>query len=236
MWPCRGMGSARDGGGFRVTERDVAMVAWVGRQRFAEAELVARRFGMDRRNTYRRLRGLVALGLLKHRRVFHGRPGVYWATRLGLATAGVRLPVAGVDIRTYEHDRLAVTVAVDLEREFGREAVRTERELRSHDARAAEPRYGIRRRSGRGGDQRGLHFPDLAVELERPLAVEIELTAKGRTRLDSIVGGYVRARHIAGVRYYLAAQARAGVERAIQRADASDLFDLHVIEAEETSW
>lgn len=42
----------------------------VGRQRFAEARQVAWRFGMDERNAYRRLRGLVSLALLEHRRVF----------------------------------------------------------------------------------------------------------------------------------------------------------------------
>jgi hypothetical protein len=61
----------------------------------------------------------------------------------------------------------------------------------------------------------------------RPLAVEVELTAKGRGRLDSIVAGYVRARHIAGVRYYAAPAARAGLERAISRAGAGALFDVH---------
>jgi hypothetical protein len=77
--------------------------------------------------------------------------------------------------------------------------------------------------------RRGLHFPDLAIEGAdgRPLAVEVELTAKGRGRLDSIVAGYVRARHIAGVRYYAASAAKAGLERAIARAGASALFDVH---------
>lgn len=40
--------------GFRVTGRDVEIVRWVGRQRFAEARQVAQRFQMDERNAYRR--------------------------------------------------------------------------------------------------------------------------------------------------------------------------------------
>src|ERR1041384_3376751 len=148
------MGSARRVGGFQVTERDMAMGAWIGKQRFAEAIQVARRFGMDERNAYRRLRGLVGLGMLEHRRVFHGRPGVYWSTRSGLAAVGVRLPPPGVDIRTYEHDRLAASIAIDLEGEFGRPAVITERELRSHDATAEEPRYGVRRRTSGPSERR----------------------------------------------------------------------------------
>jgi hypothetical protein len=122
--------------GFRVTGRDLAMVRWLGRQRFAEAGQVARRFGMDERNTYRRLRGLVALGPLDHQRVLHGQPGVYLATREGLAAVGLRLPAPRVDLRTYAHDLGAAGLAIELEREFGAEAIVMERELRSLDTNA----------------------------------------------------------------------------------------------------
>ena len=64
------------------------MVRWIGRARFAQAEQVAVRFGMDERNTYRRLRGLLGLSLLEHRRVFHAQPGAYLATPAGLRDGG----------------------------------------------------------------------------------------------------------------------------------------------------
>jgi hypothetical protein len=217
--------------GFRVTARDLEILCWIGRQRFAEAGQVARRFAMDERNTYRRLRGLVRGELLDHRRVFHAVPGVYIATRFGLAAAGLVLPGPRLDIRTYAHDLAAVSLLIELEAEFGRAALRTERELRSRDAGNPErPRYAVRRGTNRG--RRGLHFPDLAVELDgdKPLAVEIELTAKGATRLDSIVWAYVRGRHIASVRYYAARAAVLGVERAVGRAGAQDLFDIRKLE------
>ena len=56
---------------------------WIGRLRFAEARQVAARFGMDERNAYRRLRGLVTAELLHHCRIFHGEPGAYAATKVG---------------------------------------------------------------------------------------------------------------------------------------------------------
>jgi hypothetical protein len=92
-----------------------------------------------------------------------------------------------------------------VEREFGARRVLTERELRSRDRGAPQrPRYGV----WLGGQRtrRGLHFPDLVVELDdgATLAIEVELTAKGRRRLASIVAAYVRARHVAQVRYYAA--------------------------------
>ena len=62
------------------------------------------------------------------------------------------------------------------------------------------------------------------------LAIEVELTGKGRMRLQSIVAAYVRARQIAAVRYYAAAAAQGGVERAIARAGAHDLFEIQTLE------
>lgn len=207
------------------------MVRWIGRLRFALAGQVAGRFAMDERNAYRRLRGLVGLGLLEHRRVFHAQPGVYLATVAGLQAAEVELPRPRVDIRTYRHDRIATDVLVELEREFGPAGVVTERELRSREGQSAEGlRYAVR--LGGEATRRGLHFPDLAVESEdgRPLVVEVELAVKGRARLESIVGAYVRGRHVGGVRYYAAPAARVAVGRAVSRASAGELFDLRPLE------
>jgi len=213
-----------------VTARDIEMLRWIGRLRFAEANQVARRFAMDERNAYRRLRGLVARELIVHQRVFHAMPGVYCSTSSGLVCAGLRLPRPRLDIRTYAHDRAAASVTIELEAEFGPPAVRTERELRSHDAGdPPRPRYAVRRGYGLG--RRGLHFPDLAIELDdgKSLAVEIELTAKGTRRLDSIVRAYLGGRHHC-VRYYAAPAALGGVERAVARAGARDLLDIRALE------
>ncbi|MGH2762797.1 MAG: hypothetical protein ACRDL4_01235 [Thermoleophilaceae bacterium] len=207
------------------------MVRWTGRLRFAEAPQVARRFGMDQRNAYRRLHGLVAHSLLEHRRIFHAEPGAYLATRAGLDAAGLQLPRPRVDVRTYRHDREVAWVLIALELEFGRTPILLERELRSRELRGAEwPRCAVWR--GNQRTQRGLHFADLAVEIEdrRLLAIEVELTGKGRKRLDSIVAAYVRARHVATVRYYAAPAARRGVERAVARASAQGLFDIRTWE------
>ena len=213
-----------------MTARDIEMLRWIGRLRFAEANQVARRFAMDERNAYRRLRGLVARDLIAHQRVFHAMPGVYCSTSSGLVCAGLRLPRPRLDIRTYAHDRAAASVTIELEAEFGPPAVRTERELRSHDAGdPPRPRYAVRRGYGLG--RRGLHFPDLAIELDdgKSLAVEIELTAKGTRRLDSIVRAYLGGRHHC-VRYYAAPAALGGVERAVARAGARDLLDIRALE------
>jgi hypothetical protein len=205
--------------GFRLTPRDKAIVRWIGRLRMAGAAQVAERFGLGRAVTYARLRGLVRLGLLEHARIFHGAPGVYLATRVGLASVDLDLPPARTDLRTYAHDLELSWLVLGLEREFGPDRVRTEREMRAADTSPGRPagerpRFAVSLTGARGqlyltpaGYPR-LHFPDCAVigagdESDRLLAVELERTTKGRARLRRIVVGYVAARHIGSVRYYV---------------------------------
>src|SRR5919205_2302617 len=97
-------GARRSRRGFRLTPRDKAIVRWIGRLRLVGAAQVAERFGLGRAVTYARLRGLVRLGLLEHARIFHCAPGVYLASRVGLASVDLDLPPARVDLRTSTHD------------------------------------------------------------------------------------------------------------------------------------
>ncbi len=183
----------------------------------ATAAQVGERFDLGRAVSYARLSGLVRLGLLEHARIFHATPGVYTATRAGLAAVDLALPAARVDVRTYHHDVELSSLVIELEREFGRERVTTEREMRASDtpvgaALVERPRFAVPLTGGRGrlvltpvGHPR-LHFPDCAVTRaggdETILAVELERTPKGRARLRAILSGYVAARHIGLVRYY----------------------------------
>jgi hypothetical protein len=125
--------------GFRLTPRDKEIVRWIGRLRMAGAAQVAGRFDLGRAVTYARLRGLVRLGLLEHARIFHGAPGVYLATRVGLASVDLDLPPARVDLRTYGHDLELTSLVLELEREFGPDRVRTEREMRASDTSPGRP-------------------------------------------------------------------------------------------------
>lgn len=233
--------SDRGRGGCRLTVRDKAIVAFAGRQRGVEARQVAERFEMDLANAYRRSARLVEAGLLEHRHVLHGLPGVYMATRAGLDWAGLGLPVARIDLATYAHDLEAVWLALALEREFTADAVLTERELRSRDMSAAwvayrsggplAPRYAVALNSN--GGPRGLHFPDLVVDGGGPrgglLAVELERTPKGAARRRRIVAAYRDGLHVDQVRYYAAPDTARALERTIadERANqVAPVFDL----------
>lgn len=217
------MSGPRSRRGFRLTARDREMVRWIGRLRMATAAQVAERFGLGRAVSYARLNGLSRLGLLDHARIFHAVPGVYLATRAGLACVDLSLPPPRVDLRTYDHDVELSAVVIELEREFGAGRIATEREMRAADTPVAQapverPGFAIQLAGAHGqlqltpvGHPR-LHFPDCAVFVEnresegKVMAVELERTAKGRARLRRILAGYVASRHIDAVRYYVTAE------------------------------
>jgi hypothetical protein len=48
--------------GFRITERDRAIVQWIGRQRMVTTAQIAERFALGRAVSYARLSGLTAPG------------------------------------------------------------------------------------------------------------------------------------------------------------------------------
>jgi hypothetical protein len=209
----------------------------------ASAAQVAARFGLGRAVAYARLCGLVRLGLLDHKRIFHNAAGVYLATQAGLASAGLGLPPARVDLRSYNHDLELNDLVIELEREFGQANVSTEREMRAADAAprsttAAERQFAVPLLGGRNqvqltpvGHQR-LHFSDSAARLEhgqRIVAVELERTAKGRSRLRRILAGYVGARHVERVRYVVTNdRVLRLVESEVSRAHAERLVEIQL--------
>jgi hypothetical protein len=140
-----------------------------------------------------------------------------------LDAIGSDLPPPRFDLRCYRHDVglgwlwLAAHAGA-----FGRPSdVVSERRMRSHDARAAgdeEPRsepLGVRLGGvGPGGKPR-LHYPDLLVVQgdARRIALELELTSKGRARREGILAGYGADPRIDAVLYLTDSAAISGTVR-----------------------
>jgi hypothetical protein len=206
----------------RLTERDVSLARWAGHWRAVLASQVQARFGIGSVVCYRRLAALVDMGLLRYRRVFHGEPGVYLSTSGGLAVAGVEMAAPRIDLATYRHDLVAVWAALAVESEIaasGLDGARVvgERELRSI-ARSAGAPARQSRLSGLGAGSGRANYPDVAVVDANGrvlVAMEVELSSKGRRRVERVLAGYVRDRHLRRVVYLTD---RPGVAASVQRA------------------
>jgi hypothetical protein len=227
-----------------VTERDREILAFAAEHRIILAAHIQTLLDVSTSVAYRRLAGLSALGLLKHAQVLHEQPSWYRITRPGLALISSDLPPPRFDLRCHEHDIGVAWLWLAASRHaFGRpERMVSEREMRSHDGAAARPPaleghgaggpltdegtalagddglpFGVRL-AGLGPRGRvGLHYPDLLLigAAGNRVAIELELSAKGNRRLDSILTAYGADRRITAVLYV--AQ-KPGIRRAVQAA------------------
>lgn len=160
-----------------------------------------------------RLRALSQAGYLDRRRVFAGQPAAHQINRNGLRVIDSPLPAPRIDLSAYAHDvGLAWVHLAARAGTFGRvRDVVSERTMRSADGRRQrngaggpeERTFGVRL-GGRGprGEPR-LHYPDLLLvtpEGQR-IAIELELSGKGRARRDQILAGYGSDPGIAAVLY-----------------------------------
>lgn len=180
----------------RLTERDRALLAFVAEHRLVLPGHVQKLLGTSTEATSARLRALGRAGFLNYRRVFHGQPACCLITRAGLAAIRSKLPPPRLDLACYEHDvGVAWLWLAARGGTFG--AIREilgERRLRSDDRAADRPAdpCGVRLGGfGPRGHER-LHYPDLLLVTPegRRIAVELELSAKGRARREKILAGY----------------------------------------------
>jgi hypothetical protein len=208
--------------------RDWEIVRWIARMGAVTLGQVRARFGLGRTAGYRRVAACVEGGLLERVRILHGQPALLRATRRGLRYGGVRLPLAQISADQVGHWIACADVALELEAEFGADAVRSEREIRLLEREAGRPIGSCSLGERPEGGER-LHRADLIAVREREVtAVEVELTPKGATRLEEIVRGWRRARWVGSIRYYAAGSGTAaGLERAIAAARAAERVSVH---------
>lgn len=181
-----------------LTQRDLAMLTWISRVRFATVDQIAARFQIDRKKGWRRLKVLVDAGLLQRTNLLQNQPGVYIATRPGLRLSGAEFPMATVSLQNFVHDRTVVDVQLQLE--LDGVTVITEREMRQRE-RLGEASFAVDvpvpHQAGAAS-----HRPDLAMSSGRKVhAVEIELVAKSHARLESILMAYLASDRYDSVYY-----------------------------------
>ena len=205
-----------------LTQRDLAIVEWIGRVGAATIEQVARQFGLGRTKAYGRVGACVEMGLLTRHRILYEGPALLTATRAGLLATGLPLKVVRVSPALARHHAACGWVAVHLSERASSDAVLSDRELRLEEHLAGKPIASAKVGELPNGSPR-LHRPDFAILGEEVEAFEVELTAKAPRRLDSLVRAWRRARYVSRVTYLCGgAQTRAAVERAVARTCSED--------------
>jgi hypothetical protein len=183
----------------QLTEPDLELLRFLAEHRLVLPEHAAVLLDRSPKTASARLGRLAAARYVRSERPFFGRPPMYLITRTGLRVVGSTLEPPDVDERTYRHDvGVAWLWLAARAGTFGPlDEIIGERRLRSHDgARRLDPDsrepLGVRLGGfGPRGRER-LHYPDLLLRTAdgRRVALELELSSKERTRLESILVGY----------------------------------------------
>jgi hypothetical protein len=191
----------------RATERDLSLLGFIAEHRLVLPAQAGRFLGSSTGAADARMRALASEGFLFREALFHREPPYCQATRAGLSLIGSDLPTPKFDVAGYRHDVGVAWLWLAAHRgTFGQlEEVIGERRMRSTDAKRDPLEQPIAVRLG-GAGPRGrerLHYPDLLlVEASgRRIALELELTRKGRTRREAILSGYSLDRRIDKVLY-----------------------------------
>jgi DNA-binding MarR family transcriptional regulator len=219
--------------GYRLTDRDAELLEFLAEHRLALSTHVAVLLGTSTPAATARLNRLAEAGLLKRQLLLPGEPRSYQITKNGLAVVRSSLPTPRGDVRAYEHDvGVAWLWLAARGGTFGPlEQILAERRLRSYDGSresGAEP-LGVRLGGFGPHGREKLHYPDLILRTAdgRRVALELELTPKSRTRLETILAGYGADPRFDGVVYLVD---RPGVARAVQattrRLGISDLVHI----------
>lgn len=221
----------------RITERDRALLGFVAEHRLVLATHARALMATSLAATYSRLAQLSKAGFLSRATVFDREPGCYQLTRAGLAAIDSTLPPPRLDLRGYRHDiGLAWLWLAAKSGAFGDlSAIVAERRMRSedgarHSAGAHDDRpHGVRLGGVGPGGRPRLHYPDLVLldSSGHRIAIELELSSKGRARREGILAGYAADARIDAVLYLCAdASVARGIRSSAARVGISPL--IHV--------
>src|SRR5437588_12060784 len=229
----------------RITDRDRTLLEFASQHRIVLSSHAQVLLGASAQAALTRMRALARARILGSQALFDRRPRCYWITRRGLLLIGSELPRPRLDLRSYRHDVGVGWLWLAAHRgAFGpAERIVSEREMRSRDAADAHSARILSQESepwavrlggvGPGGRTR-LHYPDLLLVGPggRRVAVELELTSKGRARRERILAGYAADGRIDSVLYLVD---RPATGRAIQ-ASASRLGISERVHVQRVSW
>lgn len=212
----------------KITARDRVLLEFIAEHRLVLSNHVQALLGVSAKTAGRRLRALEHAGLIAREALFYRYPAHYRVQRRGLELIDSRLavPKRGLNVA---HDVGVAWLWLAARRgAFGPLAeVVSERTMRSRDGTEAhatrvtgrserEP-FGVRL-PGHGPKGRPrLHYPDLLLVdgHGRRIAVELELSSKGRSRRHQIIGSYAFDRRVDAVLYLVGDQR---VAREVQEA------------------
>ena len=198
----------------QLMERDQHLFRWINGHGFVTVKQASAWMGTNYQAGQRRMQKLAEAGFLTRKRVLHGDKRIHWVTKKALAACGDNLaPPQTIGLGSYRHDLVLVDVAQAVVDQNGGDFV---------------PERRLRQQEGFKGVGVVGHLPDglLRRPGQRPVAVELEMSTKGRHRLQRIISGYAGNMGLDQVWYFVTANdVRHVVEQAAKDHDFIRVLD-----------
>lgn len=198
----------------KITKRWLEVLCFINTFGFCEILQIEKRFSLSKWASYKMMKKLTRGGLVEHTRIFHGKHGVYWLSKKGASYTD--LPALdNLTVGNYEHQLTIIEIFLKLKDRYP-------------DTNWISERYLINDKFNTGLGQRGhiadgmLLFPD-----GKQIAIEIELTLKGKRRLERIFTAYSAQFSIKEVWYFCAKPIVATITA---RAAKLEYIKIHALE------
>ena len=173
----------------KMTQRDIEILEFINEFWFCEITQIEKKFDLKKPRSYQIMQRLIKEKLVIHEMVFHGRNGIYYLSKHG--ANHFDLPaMTNVPIAIYDHQLTIIDVYFKLMHLYPEAQWISERRLK---------RDRFAKGIGRLGHiSDGLMvFPD-----DKQIAIEVELTMKGKLRLEHIFMAYAGELKISEVWYF----------------------------------
>lgn len=160
----------------RLTKRDNEILCFINEAGICVMPQIQREFNLKFPRNYQVVKRLVEGGYVLHDQIFKNKHGIYYLTSKGAANTSLP-PISNVSLGGYKHQLLITDIRQKLcEKHPGAKWI-SERYLKQQKF-----YYGV----GKAG-----HIPDgILVFADKKIAIEVELSLKGKHRLEKIFGAY----------------------------------------------
>jgi len=173
----------------QLTKRDKEILCFINESGICVMPQIEREFNLRFPRNYQVIRRLVNGGYISHQQIFKNQHGIYHLTPKGAATTTLP-PLSTISLGGYKHQLLVTDIRQQLCARYPDTKWMSERYLKQQKF-----YYGIGK-SGHIADGI-LIFPD-----EKKIAIELELSMKGKLRIEKILSAYGGQLEIAEAWYF----------------------------------
>lgn len=175
----------------QLTDRDKSILSFINESGFCVMPQIQREFDLRFPRSYQVMKRLVDGGYLVHDQIFKHKHGIYYLTKKGAAHTSLP-PLSQISLGGYKHQLIITNLRQQLCTQYPHSKWISERYLKQQKF-----YYGIGK-TGHIADGI-LIFPDGSK-----IAIEVELSMKGKRRIEKILSAYGGQLEIAEAWYFCA--------------------------------